>query len=370
MLNLVIADNDSRYLDSLSKYIRNKYSSQLNLFTFTNKQNLTEFVADKAQEIDILLIGQSYYNSNIEQPESFVTIVLTDGRHIEGNTNVKYINKYRPADTIYKLLMEIYSDAVPEKSEWAGNNFRGSVITVFSPHGGSGCTTIALSLAHYMSKIGMRVFYLNVENISSLDDGQEIYEKGDNFSNVIFYLKERRKNIGLKIEAAKYYDNKWMFYYFQPPDSFLEIDDLDIDDYVKLIQSLKSMDQFDYIVIDMGQAVSAGRRVILDISDRLIMTVCPGTFTKAKLNRLLRELSINDMEKEIFSRILTVFNKKGIQNSEAYIDNRLLNRCVSIPVLNDIEMKQGESSCFNMQGSIYGYIDPIAKFVLEGESDE
>jgi len=370
MLNLVIADEDSRYLDSLSKYIRNKYSSRLNIFTFTNKQSFMEFITDKAQEIDILLVDRDYYSRDIEQPENFVTIVLTDGRHIEKDSNIKYINKYHPADTIYKLFMEIYSDAMPDKSEWTGNNFRGSVITVFSPHGGSGCTTVALSLAHYISKMGMRVFYLNVENISSLGDTQGICENGINFSNIIFYLKERRKNLSLKIEAAKYYDSRWMFYYFQPPDSFLEIDDLEIDDYVKLIQSLKSMDQFDYIVIDMGQAVSAGRRVLFDISDKLVMTICPGAFTSVKLNRLLKELSMNDMEKEILDRVLTVFNKKGILNEEVYVDRRLLNRCVSIPVLNDIEVKQGDGSYFNIQGSICGYIEPIARFIIKGDSDE
>ncbi|MFO7540697.1 MAG: response regulator [Chloroflexota bacterium] len=141
----------------------------------------------------------------------------------------------------------------------------GKVVTVFSPKGGSGCTTISINLAVSLAKQGYRTVLvdgslqfgdvavmLNLKSVTTLVDVIErINELDTDFINSVVQVHKS----GLHVLLS-------------PPRP--EMADVVTEEHIKtLVELLREM--YDFVVIDTSSALNDVALTILDTADRILL---------------------------------------------------------------------------------------------------
>jgi pilus assembly protein CpaE len=140
----------------------------------------------------------------------------------------------------------------------------GKIITVFSPKGGNGCTTVAINVAVALAKRGHRTILvdgslqfgdvavmLDMKSVTSIAD---ISDRGEIDSDLISSVVQvHRSNLNVLLAPPK-----------------PEMADIIGQDHIKnLLESLRLM--YDFIVIDTPSYLDERALLMLDMSDRIVL---------------------------------------------------------------------------------------------------
>lgn len=286
-INLVIGDTDDAYLEGLVNFIIRNYSHRFLVSSFTKRERLEKYLSDAACGTDILLLGTGLYSGSFEEYGAQCLAVLSEEKEDTGTGGTPVINKYQQGHKLVASILDLYSGKSNSKTinDSLGKNCR--IISVASPQGGSGKTCIAVSSCIQCARKGLQVFYLNLEDFNSTSSFFNCTGH-PSFSDIIFYLKEKNKNLPLKIEASKAIDPVWGIHFFSPPESDSELNEMTFEDIKELIEKIKALGIYDFIFIDMSGRADAKSLELLGFSDEVILTLNDGTYSKTKFDRFMK----------------------------------------------------------------------------------
>lgn len=318
-INLIIADTDQSYLDSLANYMLNNHSKWFQLSTFTNRDNLIKSLETSTNMIDILLVNQSLYSEDLPLNKVTSILILSSGRVNEEFSDLTIVNKYQPAEMLVSDILRNYSEKNSDEVINMTGDKKTKVIGVYSPAGGVGKSSLAVNLSVQCASSGMAVFYLNLEDINSTHN-YFINENDQNFSNVLFYIKEKSKNLGMKIDSLKSVDASNVNY-FSVQDSVFEIDEMLPEEINNLISELVKISHYDIIFIDMSCILNKRNMSVLKICDKFIYLLTSESVVLEKVKILEKDLerALNNINYNIADKMVLVANK--CNNNSSWIDN-------------------------------------------------
>ncbi|NSW91269.1 MAG: AAA family ATPase [Firmicutes bacterium] len=331
-LSLTIADKDKAYVESLVGFLMDKHPHKFQVNFFTNEEYLRDFLSKNVEKTGILLITPDFYDnlksnaweSNIPEYKIRmpVLILLTDNESLSASCTLNTVYKYQHGDKLVSDIIRIYESQCKnmelplkdvEKRGLEGIN-KTKVISVYSPAGGAGKTTIAVNACIQCAREGMRVFYLNFENISSepcffncnFKDGS-----CENFSSIIFAIKEKDKNLHVKIEGIKFSDAAYNIHYIPPSDSALEMEEMLPDEVKYLLHQITLTGYYDIIFVDLNSSLNEKNMAVMEESDEVILIHAPDLVSKQKVISFYKELQIYRQKKglNLHDKIVLAVNK-------------------------------------------------------------
>ena len=168
-LNLIIADYDEEYLNSLYLYIASEYKAAFEINCFSNKELLLEGLKETRNKGNlVLVIDERMYDTSIENMGISTVIFLVD--YNTDKNDIRFIHKYRDIEFFKDKVIRAYSENNPENTtRLQSNNAETAIIPVYSPVGGRGKSTIAAAISVALTQQGKEVFNLNLEDIQSTD---------------------------------------------------------------------------------------------------------------------------------------------------------------------------------------------------------
>ena len=319
-LSLVIADDDRDYLIKLVKFLMVNYPQRFDIFSFSSLSKLTDFLGS-SEKRDILLINSKIYKKELQLKNIEVVIFLSEDSTEPIPEGFDTLSKYQHAQRLVTDILRLFAARSLKSCTMPGrDNTR--VVCVYSPAGGVGKTSIAAGCSILCAKMGLKTFYLNLEDVPSTR--QFFYnETEQSFSNVIYHLKGKEKNLGLKLEGARCCDSKKGVYFFAPPDSILEMGELSDHDTVRLVNEFESGSGYDIVFIDMSCGLNQRNIALLGCADMILLVLAPGDTSVVKLNELRTGIDMLEHKYgvELVGRIVTVLNRhdkkaSGIGNSD------------------------------------------------------
>ena len=179
-LNLAILDGDARYMENFAGYVAGHYRHRFNVFTFSNAALFIEFVQRKGARADILLIAAEECGGWLSKLEAGLVILLTGGSAAvdgyndafvagagpegAGHMSHECLSRYCGADKLINSILRIYEsgDRAPVDADTVNGGRENKIIAIFSAEGGSGKTSIAISLCSHFAKLNLRTLYLNL----------------------------------------------------------------------------------------------------------------------------------------------------------------------------------------------------------------
>jgi pilus assembly protein CpaE len=194
--------------------------------------------------------------------------------------------QYEPLRLQFKALSEgLIRPIEVEKEEGAGDR-PGHIIVVYSPTGGSGCTTVATNLASGLMKEGIKTLLIDGDlqfgdvgaflDLRSQQTMVELIENLDDLDLDYFESIVMTHNSGMKVVLG-------------PPRPAIgaEIRDTRPDAVTEIINKIGS--HYDFIIVDSSHTIDAAVASLLDAATRIVLLINP-TLPSIKNARLVLDM--------------------------------------------------------------------------------
>ncbi len=309
-LSLVIADYDGDYLEAFEKFLMVHYPQRFDIFSFSSFDRLSDFLSRTAKK-DILAINTALYNGELQFRKAETVVFLTGDSGKPTPEGCPKVEKYQHAEKMIAELLRHYSARSTQENSVRGGS-RTRIVCVYSPAGGTGKTSIAAGCSIMSAKRGLKSFYLNLEDVPST--ASYFHDETEhNFSKVIYCLKEKGTNLGLKLEGLKNCDCNTGVHFFAPPDSVLEMEELMYEDIFSLVEGFRSSAVYDTVFIDMSCGLNKRNAAILSCADVILMVAVPGEAFSSKMRGIKAGMTILEHKYGVkpAGRVVTVMNRQN-----------------------------------------------------------
>jgi cellulose biosynthesis protein BcsQ len=331
-ISIAIVDADDRYMQGVSDYFNNNYSERFTVSCFSSKEYLLELLNTK-KKFDIVVINKDMYFEELTSYNIKTKVIFSDFEEQGEIDGYPIINKYISGQALHDNLIKAYTEQNSDELEKLSvTNTESKIITVYSPIGGIGKTTVAVNLAKELASNGNSVLYLNLEDVQTTD----LYFnsiKETTLSDLIFAVKEKKKDIKGDIVSFVSKDDNSGVYFYKSIDSMLDIEDMDKKDVKVLLENLIEVQMFNTIIVDTSSKYNLQYRVLLNNSDEIIVPFGMDNVSTEKLNIFIN--NVTDLEKYTF------LINKSINNPEYMVPEVLQreNKSVEGGIPYDINMQ-------------------------------
>lgn len=290
-IKLAVLESDSAYLRRVVTMFNSRYANELEIYSFTDVDSAMECLEDK--KIDVFLASDNLKIDFNQIPKRCGFSYLVESLDINMVDNHKAICKFQKGELLYKQILSIYSEHIPNVAG-VNTSENGSMKTILfsSPCGGVGTSTAAAACAIALTNMGQRVLYLNAEIYGDADsffscDGQF------DFSDVIYAVKSNKTNRAMKLQSTVKQDQSGVYYYSSARIP-LDMMEMHVEDYMVLQNELRSLGCYDYVVIDIAFPKSQSEYKLFECCNSIVLVSDNSEISEAKINKALRGVQIMD----------------------------------------------------------------------------
>ncbi len=315
-MNLIIADTDQEYMERLEQYLLKKTQGKYNIIKYTDKDELSHALRKK--KYDILLCAPELYDETITYKHVILSVLLKDEDENEHmpDVEVRVINKFTRITEMIDYIAKEYEEAKSNQPV---------ICCVYSPAGGVGKTTVALSMAIAYARMGKKAFYINLEDFESTHfyfrprEGAGIGDVLSEFSKkreTEFKINEAKIQ-ELKINEAKQVDMKTGVMYFSQFKDVNVLRTITEEQVTALIERLTEGGISNAVFIDTSTGLSNINRCLFNLSDKIILVARDNPTTMHKINKFLMSedivAPIKPKLRLLMNRSKTVDNTTGLE---------------------------------------------------------
>ena len=307
-IKLAILDQDANYLTRITNVFTSKFSDKLEIYSFSDLDVAISKLEDA--KINVFIASDNFEMDETLLPRHCGFAYFVDSAGIETYKKYPAICKYQKVESIYKTILEIFSDNVSESIglKWISDS-SARVITFASASGGVGCSTAAAACAKSLALAGRKTLYINLEQFGCVDrfftgEGQA------NFDDVIYALKSQQARLSLKLESCVKQDVSGVCFYSSPK-SALDVADLKASEMSRLMADLKLTGCYENIVIDVNFSLCELNLEVLGYSDAIIFVLDGADASLIKFTRAYHALEILERQGDItwLPRVSVFYNK-------------------------------------------------------------
>lgn len=334
-IKLAMLESDSAYLRRVVPMFNSKYAEELEIYSFTDVEAAMTCLDEK--KIDVFLASDNFKIDFTQLPKRCGFAYLVESLDIHAIDNRKAICKFQKGELIYKQILSIYSEHIPNVSGVSSQENGAMKTVVFcSPCGGVGTSTAAAACAIALTNAGHRVLYLNAEVYGDADmffacDGQF------DFSDVIYAVKSNKTNRAMKLQSTVKQDPTGVYYYSSVKVP-LDIMEMGPQDYLTLQNELKALGCYDYVVMDMEFPKTQAAFTFFEYCNAIVLVSDGSAGAEAKLQKAVCGIQILDSQSEFAMQPrMWLLRNKTVSNELCQNEIRLLG---SFPVYQTVSSAQ------------------------------
>ena len=290
-IKLAMLEADASYLHRVVPMFNSKYAEELEIYSFTDVEAAMACLEEK--KIDVFLASDSFKIDFTMIPKRCGFAYMVESLDINAIDNHKAICKFQKGELIYKQILSIYSEHIPNISGVATNqNGAMKTIAFCSPCGGVGTSTVAAACAIALANAGQRVLYLNAETYGDADmffscDGQF------DFSDVIYAVKSNKTNRAMKLQSTVKQDQTGVYFYSSVRIP-LDIMEMGCNDYLTLQNELKALGCYDYVILDIDFPTTHAGYKLFEYCNSIVLVADSTDTADAKIRKAIRGIQILD----------------------------------------------------------------------------
>lgn len=308
-VRIAVADKNKEYMDRLVSVLE-EYKD-LTLSVYTDAGSLETALVSRT--FDILLFDSDLYDGKTALKKNTLAVMLLDDDKTvpTGCRSCHKINKYQRISSIYKQILELYSEVCQDVGEFIG---RRQVMSMafYSPVGGCGKTTLALVAASKLAMQGYKILYINLEDIASEDC--YLPQSGGKGLSELAGLLGSEINFPMKLQSLLQTksDNLYYLKHFDSPNDIYAMTAQDIGE---LLTEISRSGLFEYIVVDMGVALDARTLSVFEQMQKIILVEKPDTIAIHKMKCFTAQAHIMNAYGQKMVRVLNFDNGRGMDTN-------------------------------------------------------
>ena len=306
-IRIAMLDSDRSYLNRIQSVFENRYSENLELYTFTDtEQAISEIVKNR---ISVLLVSDSIDFDMFLVPTRCTAVYFVESPKVDSINGVQAVCKYQKPDLIYKQIQSIYAEKNDVNVVFRSQNGNAKIIAFQSPCGGCGTSTAAAACALHYAKLGKKTIYLNLE----ANGIAETYFHGAGQSTLrdVITTMQMGRNLFLKLESYVKQD-RGVDYYAQSQ-AALDMVEFSDEDILSLTELIEKEGNYDVIVLDLDFSLKNSSVAILRMANAIVWVGNGSRECNAKLLRAYESLEILEQKQEfpLMNRMTLIHNRSG-----------------------------------------------------------
>lgn len=290
--NIIFYDRNVEYIYRLNLYLSEKYSDY-NIIYFTDDSKFINFCKE-FDGIGIFVIAENCMCGSLQSIIKGEILLLVDEDNVVSVNDYNVIYRYQASDNLISSILNYYADKIvldSNRKYFAKNDCK--ILGIYSPVSRCGKTELSIELAKSLKE---DILLINFEEFSDLTDRLNI--KGDfTISDLMYFFIKNTDNLSIKLDAVvKEYNN---FHIIPPLDNPEDLYDIEIDIWVNFILSISGLGKYNYIILDISNAIRYFTR-IFDICSYIFVPYIGGKQNLDKLQKFdtyidsKKDNSIND----------------------------------------------------------------------------
>lgn len=310
-IKVLIGSGDRDYVDHLSTVMSRRDDIEFSVDLASSPQRMEEML--QTPRYDILLVDEDFLSLMNSKPSNVTLAVLAEGP-AQLNDSLPNIAKYQRISNICSLLMQVLS-----KSGWKATVKSGGahVVAVWSPVGGVGKTTVALTYA--ASKSSKRAGYFSLEEFSSLPLYFPVSDK-----SISRCLPHLDGDFVTQLLSIRQRDASSGIYYYESAENYEDMLLLKPENMEAIVRA--SSAEMDYSVLDLSTNLDQKTKLILDMADEILLVADETETSVVKMRAFVTQSSLFA---EYASKCILVLNKGA--RLENYDFVRGVNSIIALP---------------------------------------
>ena len=200
---IAVYDIEPEFASRFVSYLKSKYEERYDMYAFTELTALLEFV--EKHRADMLIISQksieSVDNPIVPDNLNVKRVVILSENCCDSYMDYKAVEKYRPADIVFREAVECAYEKKVETGEVKETVSDKEIIGVYSPVNRCMKTTFSLTLSNLTGE-NRRVLYINFEEYSGLKKLLNVDYVGD-LSDLVYYFLQDEESIKSRIYGIR-----------------------------------------------------------------------------------------------------------------------------------------------------------------------
>lgn len=304
---LAVYDAEYDFASRLVNYLSSRQDNVFEMYAFTDYEALKKF-ADR-NSVDVLLISEDVMEKRIKEIGVKLVLVLSENDKFKEIDGYKTIEKYQPADGVFREVMEYAAESRSISGTTGTVLSDTKIIGIYSPVRRCLKTTFALTLSHILSHTN-KVLYINFEEYSGLRKILRDDYIGD-ISDLIYFYMQNKSVLKNKLYAIK---RDYGGFEYIPPMMFSnDIRSIDMEIWTQFINEIKECGNYDVVILDLSDMLSDIFEILCRCEE-IYMPVLTDLVSAAKVEEF--EQVLKDRHKEELKSRIKKFEMKG----ECYID--------------------------------------------------
>lgn len=345
-IKIAVLEHDENYLSKIISVFNNKFSGKLEVFGFSNRDIALQQLSNICP--DIFLFPESFLNIIDITSLQTVPLVLVESNDITEVQGCEVVSKYQKVDQIYKKILAVYSAHTNYSFISDASDVSCKTIVFTGIAGGVGTTTSALGCAFYLARMQKKVAYLDlnmVSNISTFLAGQGDYCMSD----ILYAIKSKKPNIGLKIESALCQDDSGISF-FKEAATVLDMVEMTDEEAVLIWKELCGLEVFDYIILDMPFGLRGYPAELMSQSQCVIWVSDGSVAANAKMIKVYQAIKILEEQGNKFRapNLSVVYNAFSSKTGNVIEDNGIKN-LGGVPKVQNAAERQVVEHIANME---------------------
>lgn len=293
-ISIAIVDSNRNYLEKLVEVLQ-EYE-ELSVSVYTNAELMQRALENKRYDILLFDPDISETRMTFSNVKLAVCLYSEEARNAAMYADCEKVLKYQRISMIYKELVKAYADKAGYSADL--NAVQSSkMIAIYAPAGGSGKTTIALSLAAKMANAGKKVLFLNMEQLDSSSYLNPHTEETDSITSLLEAIAED-SNIELKLKGIMKKGFQDMAYV----EGFTRIVDYNIvskEEAEVLLEKIRKYAFAEVIVVDMESRLDGIGQAIMAKADHIFVVERGGEIPEQKMNMFSKQAVVTEHHKKM-----------------------------------------------------------------------
>lgn len=278
-ISIAIADTNRDYLERLGAVLQ-EYED-LSVSIFTSAEILERTLQSK--RFDIVLFDPDLSDAKIAFYNTKLAICLysEDARNTALYSECSKVIKFQRISKLYKDIIKEYADKAGYVPDFDSSQ-NTKMIAVYSPIGGSGKTTIALTLASMFSSLGENVMFLNMEQLDSASCVNVHVEDADGITVLLESLDENT-NFGLKLKGITQKGLNGMSY-IEGFERIVDFNSISKEEVQTVLEKIIRYGNYDVVIVDMESRLDDIGQAVFEQADKIIVVEKSGEIAIRKMN--------------------------------------------------------------------------------------
>lgn len=293
---LAVCTQEPVYAKCLSEYILGRRELSFQVMVFSDLEKLSLF--GKEKKIDVLLAD--HISADMRQMEVGQMFLLCDSQNCEKTEWYVPIYKYQSGEKIVGEVLSHCAELAGSETILRIQKADMEVVGVYSPIHRIGKTQYALQTAKEFAKKG-NTLYLNLEEYVGdwEEDGQ-----GDGLAELLYYLRQGCKNIGLRIgRLVKHYES---VDYLEPIQMYPDLKAVTAEEWKQLLTEIAEKSIYETVILDIGDSIQ-GTYELLELCSCIYTLFTEEESAQRKMRQYRKNLIAmgmeNVVEKTIFVEV-------------------------------------------------------------------